>query len=161
MAHTDLMDNIPDREIPTPYTDPRRSTHERMGLRDGTCVYCGKAFEYRPSSYCYKVRSRGRELICCSYTCMRAKQREQDEEEEQRIRAKHARARIRAAERAKETERKRAEDKAQRVRKTIEDLTAIMDSVVWDMLTSDQKRRIRDRLRKNKKRMEDIQREKV
>lgn len=99
MEHVSLMDMLPEREGIVP-SGSSGGTLERkcIGLFAGKCARCGKHFEYYGEQHRYRIKNRGerRELIFCSYGCMRARERELEREKQvqEQKRAKRAAARI-------------------------------------------------------------------
>ncbi len=99
MEHVSLMDMLPEREGIVP-SGSSGGTLERkcIGLFAGKCARCGKHFEYYGEQHRYRIKNRGerRELIFCSYGCMRACERELEREKQaqEAKRAKRAAARI-------------------------------------------------------------------
>ncbi|MDD7175828.1 MAG: hypothetical protein PUH70_12285 [Clostridiales bacterium] len=99
MEHVSLMDMLPEREGIVP-SGSSGGTLERkcIGLFAGKCARCGKHFEYYGEQHRYRIKNRGerRELIFCSYGCMRARERELEREKQvqEQKRAKRAAERI-------------------------------------------------------------------
>lgn len=99
MEHVSLMDMLPEREGIVPRGSSGGTLERKcIGLFAGKCARCGKYFEYYGEQHRYRIKNRGerRELIFCSYGCMRARERELEREKQvqEQKRAKRAAERL-------------------------------------------------------------------
>lgn len=99
MEHVGLMDMLPEREGVVPRGSSGSALKRKcIGLYSGKCAQCGEIFEYYGELHRYRIKNRGerRDLIFCSYGCMRAREREfeRKKQAQEAKRAKRAAARI-------------------------------------------------------------------